>query len=108
MTSKYAQDKKSSSIHSSTHKYARIVTGRCGNISGKSQRLLGFTLTDIARGSGTHVSQISRVFNCTRGLSLDRAARIAAYMGLTLDAFYSLLQRVRIAVKHGKPFYTVE
>ncbi len=49
------------------------------------------TLGDIARGTGLNVEHVSRIFNKKRTPRLKTAARIAEYLGVSIDRLYAAL-----------------
>ena len=52
----------------------------------------GKNLTDIHRGTGLALSTICKIFNGTRGLSMNAALKISKYLGITVDQTISLVK----------------
>jgi plasmid maintenance system antidote protein VapI len=75
---------------------------RRGNATGKPTLVNGFSIVQIARGTNYSTSQISRVFSGSRSVSLDGAARISRYIGLSIDSFHTLLVQIRKSRTSGK------
>lgn len=50
------------------------------------------TLGGIARGTGLHVTHLSKIFNGHRKPSLKAASKIAAYLGITLEKLNRALE----------------
>lgn len=56
----------------------------------------------VARGTGLSRTYVSRIFSGQRNPSIDTCARLAAYLGVTIDEFYLQLKKTREAAGNGK------
>jgi len=86
---------------------AKVINNTsAGNPSGKPIDVYGFSLAQISRGVRVHNSTLSRIFSGKRRVSLQLAARICAFTGITLERLNRdlyLTPRARIARKHRVP-----
>lgn len=53
---------------------------------------INFTISDVARGTGLHLTHVSRIFNGKRKPSLAAAKKIADYLHVSLDRLNTVLQ----------------
>lgn len=57
-----------------------------------------YTRAEIANGTGISISHISRIFSGNRMPSLDTAHRISRYLGITMDALWSVLREANLTI----------
>jgi transcriptional regulator with XRE-family HTH domain len=51
------------------------------------------TLGDVARGTGLSKSHVSKIFSGNRKPGLEAVARLAAYLGITIDDVYAAMNK---------------
>ncbi len=58
--------------------------------------VLGSSRNAVAKATGVNATHIGRIFRGTRTPSLELAAKIAHFLGLSLDDFYIAIREIRL------------